>query len=131
MNYLTVCHSKIHELVEEQQQEMEKAVIGSKWFTMSKEQRKRSLQKFNSASLTSSFKDESLHLCTSPSPSPSHPSGSMFNPLLTTSQSQLTVLSVLYSKLGLPPAAIEGIAKKAVDILQTEGAIVSAPVWYL
>jgi len=36
-------------------------------------------------------------------------------------------LSVLSSKLGLPTAAIEGIAKKAADILQTEGAIVSAP----
>jgi len=36
-------------------------------------------------------------------------------------------LSVLSSKLGLPTAAIERIAKKAADILQTEGAIVSAP----
>ena len=36
-------------------------------------------------------------------------------------------LFVLTSKLGLPNAAIEGIAKKAVEILSTDGAIVPAP----
>jgi len=142
----------------------------TKWFTMSKQQRMPSLQKFDGAFLSSSVRDESTTIpplvisCTNPSPSQSinlpgpsrsmsdppvatshssqsqscvlsaGPSGSMSDPPVTTShssQSQSTVLSaklsVLSSKLGLPTAAIERIAKKAADILQTEGAIVSAP----
>ena len=38
-----------------------------------------------------------------------------------------TKLSSLSGKLGLPVAAIDGIARKAVEILSTEGAIVKAP----
>lgn len=78
----------------------------TKWFTMSKQQRMPSLQKFDGAFLSSSVRDESTTIpplvisCTNPSPSQSinlpGPSRSMSDPPVATShssQSQSCVLS--------------------------------------
>ena len=49
------------------------------------------------------------------------------SPLVPPTSLLTTKLFVLSSKLGLPKDAIEGIAKKAVDILSTDGAITQVP----
>ncbi len=63
---------KIHELVEEQQREAEKAVVGcgkynihcsdpqSQWFTMSQEQRRQQLRKFNHAPVGSAVREHPI-----------------------------------------------------------------------
>ena len=66
---------------------------------------------------------------TSPSFRSTSPSFHSTSPSSDTSHSSVlsAKLSVLSGKLGLPNVAIDGIAKKAAEILQTEGAIASAP----
>ena len=139
----------LRQLVEEQQREVEKAVVEcgkyflqrqytevgvsqSKWSSMSKDQRKLRLRVLavSDGPSTSRSTDtqnsgaDSLFAVDYPSAeitsrqSPVQPA----NATLLSNR-----LSVLTTKLGLPNAAIEGIAKKAVEIQSTDGGIVPAP----
>lgn len=144
-NELSRFVEKLCELIEEQQQEVEKAVVGcgkyylecssfevpqEKWFGLSQEQRRQLLKKFNDAPITSSLAESSA---SSNKPHPAEPSlpGSSQSTSSTStvliSQQLSAKLSPLSGKLGLPLLAVEGIAKKAAEILQTDGAIVNAP----
>ena len=160
---------KLKELIDEQERGVEKAVIGSgkcylrptyshlevpqsKWYGMSREQRRRHIKKFNDMSVSTSSRSGHSTLCLStsqsfpstsqsfPSTSPSFrstspsfrstsPSFRSTSPSSDTSHSSVlsAKLSVLSGKLGLPNVAIDGIGQKAAEILQTEGAIASAP----
>ena len=177
---LTVFVDKLHQLVEDQQREVEKAMVGSgkyylqpsyehlsvlqsRWFAMTKEQRKRCLKKFNEMTVievsdcpNTSHSDSAVKITPGDEPSTqlsalktssvsrclstdfefgihsSHQITSDTNiPAPTSSQSICNLLSsklsVRSSKLGLPSAAIDGISKKAAEILCTDGAIVHAP----
>ena len=154
-NELSQFVGKLREIVSEQQHEAEKAVVGcgkyylvcsklevpqTKWFGLSREQRQRSLKKFNNACViplcerpvsfekpASSCSQSSMDIS---SASTSAQAISTSNPPVSP-VSQATMLSSklfpLSNKLGLPADAIKGIAKKAAEILQSDGAIVSAP----
>ena len=160
---LTLFVDKLHQLVQDQQREVEKAIVGcgkyylqsqyselrvdqSKWYTMNKEQRKRWLKKLNEMSITTidhgpstshSFVTADIASSAGDSPelpSTADPSSKATVQPCSQSVSQpppATVLSIklssLSSKLGLPTTAIDGIAKKAAEILSTDGAIVQAP----
>ena len=159
---LTLFVDKLHQLVQDQQREVEKAVIGcgkyslqsqyielgvdqSKWFSMSKEQRKRHLKKLNEMPVTaidygpSTFHSlvtddvasESLtdDLLSAPASSSTETVQRCMHSVSQPAQATMlsTKLSSLSSKLGLPTTAIDGIAKKAAEILSTSGAIVQAP----
>ena len=194
---LTLFMDKIHQLVEEQQRECEKAVIGCgkyvmldqyqylqiserEWFTMTKEKRLQWLMKYNDTSvsplaceprsvfptlsetddhmlLTASQQnqikvssisqpDQVVTLASSSQPQQAKRFSEKLSVLSTalgcepdqvvtpasTSQPQQAKrlsekLSVLSTSLGLPVSAIDGIAKKAAEIICTEDGIVHAP----
>ena len=98
---------------------------------MSKDQRKQQLKILNTyekllpVAECESSEETMLHVVTNEghASTSSGDTTSPFVPPLHFSP-QITVLS---SKLGLPKDAIEGIAKKAVDILSTDGAITQVP----
>lgn len=154
---------KLRQLVEEQQREAEKAVVGcgkyylqcqyselavpqTRWFAMNKELRQKKLKKFNAMHVlavgdgpctsNSTFDSCPTLSSTNDAESDSVPftvdstltesvQPSLCQPITATLLSNK--LSILSDRLGLPPAAIDGIASKAVEILCTDGAIVPAP----
>ena len=147
---------KLHQLIDNQQQEVEKALVGcgkyclhlhysgleiaqGKWFSMTKEQRRKQLKKFNDMSVALVT---DLPSCSSPGGSTDLPSAHSTVEIIPSTSAHSTVeiipsasqaselsskLSSIANRLGLPCAAIEGIAKKAGEILSNEGGIVHAP----
>lgn len=183
---LPIFIAKVLDLIGEQQQEAEKAILGcgkynllcnslevcqSKWYTLSREMRKQHVKKLNTASITCLF-ERSQKTVQSSSEATSHLEGSSSagecTAILSTEPSMLSsvttkssnessspskeaslssalpgpscsspaqsVTSLLYeklmplsSRLGLPTEAIKGIANKAAQILEQDGAITNAP----
>ena len=131
---------KLKELCDEQQREVERAVVcrgkyrlrpqyrhlevpESKWFTMSREQRKQHLSKVNDHLVSNTSHPDEVRFssgisCTSESCSDSG------NVSVSSLLKQLTPLS---SRLNLPITAVEGIARKAIEITNTDSGIVQAP----
>lgn len=122
---------KLKELIREQQKEVEKAIIGrgkyqlkqqyqfleiseSKWFIMSSDQRKKHLSKLQSLSVNDSSHSE---MCSELSLSKED--GSDFDMPVDASSAA--------EQLNIPQNCLEGIWNKAKQLIQTEGAIVSAP----
>ncbi len=141
--------NKLHDLVVEQQREAEKAVVGcgkyyihcsdleipqSQWFTMSRDQRRQHLKKFNHAPVVSVVTEHPIPSASLENAAPqmrvgtsrSSESTSISSPV-PLSEALSTKLCPLSGKLGLPAEAIAAIAKKAAEIIQTDGAIVNAP----
>ena len=138
---------KLQELVAEQQREAEKAVVGcgkyklvagklevaqSKWYSLSQERRSQCLKAFNTASVTSSFGSLSDPMqCYNIEPEtiiPTQESSQVSVQVSSlTSTSLANKVAPLTTKLGLPLQALERIAEKATELLETDGAIVSAP----
>ena len=124
---------KFKELIQEQEREVEKAVIGrgkfelrtqyrswyvpeSKWFTMTTSQREQHLRKFSEASLSdvsqsdNSAKDGTPHIS------------------VGRDSSTLSVrIEVFANAVRVPINSLEGIWNKASELLKTENAIVPAP----
>ena len=99
---------------------------------MSKDQRKQQLKILNTyekllpVAECESSEETMLHVVTNEGHASTF-SGDTTSPFVPPTSLLTTKLSVLSSKLGLPKHAIEGIAKKAVDILITDGAITQVP----
>ena len=132
---------KYHQLCEEQEREVERAVIHrgkyrlrpqyrhldvseSKWFQMTREQRTRHLKRVHRVLLSDVMKKDDVAYISDISAS-SHASTSEEEEVSVSSLSKQLVS--IAPHLGLPAAAIEAIARKASEILKVEGAIVPAP----
>ena len=142
---------KIKELVNEQQKELERAVIGrgkyqlkqqyqnlqvteSKWFLMTQEQRKNHLTKLESVALKSTIERDALDpLCSELSSAtestlPQLSSHSNKDSSVEISPSGLSVdISTAATLVNVPIACLEGIWIKAKRLLETNGAIAPAP----
>lgn len=126
--------SKLHELCEEQEREVERAVLQrgkyrlrpqyrvmeiseSKWFKMTHEQRSQHLKKLHEMPVFD-VADVGLDGTNELSPTPT---------VVCTPASLTQELATLTTHLGLPISAIEAIASKASDILSVAGGVVVAP----
>ena len=142
---------KVKELVNEQQKELERAVIGrgkyqlkqqyqylqvteSKWFLMTEEQRKNHLSKLQLVVLKNTVEENEHDQC----PKPSNPTASaslqlsgLFNEdgsMQITTSSELSVdVSTAATLVNIPITCLEGIWIKAKRLMETDGAIVPAP----
>lgn len=131
---------KLRELCEEQQREVERAIVGrgkyrlrpqyshfgvaeSKWFVMSQEQRRKHLKLFNEAPVSNIRNPESV---ASGSDISSLPSTVSEDTGMSASALSEKLMS-LSPHLSLPAAAIEAIARKAAEILKTDNGIAPAP----
>lgn len=141
---------KVKELVNEQQKELERAVIGrgkyqlkrqyqylqvaeSKWFLMTQEQRKTHLSKLQSVAPKSAIEGDELDLCSKPSnPAESTSlqlsSHSNKDSSVQISTSGLSVdVSTAATLVNIPITCLEGIWIKAKKLMETDGAIAPAP----
>ena len=126
--------SKFRELCEEQEREVERAVIQrgkyllasqyhhmevseNKWFKMTQEQRIQHLKKLNDIPVAreSLLSDDS---------GPSHSCAADISCDLSLLYRELAPLSI---NLRLPISAIDAISRKALDILSVDGGIIAAP----
>ena len=103
-------------------------VTQSKWYSLSQERRGQYLKAFNIASVTVVTTNKQCHnvepetVLTTQESSQVHVS--VPHPTSTSLANKVTPLT---TKLGLPLQALERIAEKARELLETDGAIVSAP----
>ena len=143
---------KVKELVNEQQKELERAVIGrgkyrlkqqyqylqvteSKWFLMNQDQRKNHLSKLQSVVLKSTFEATEVvnDLCPKPQNSAASTSPVLSCPLedgtvqISTSSELSTDVSTAATLVNIPITCLEGIWIKAKKLMETNGAIVPAP----
>ena len=136
---------KVKELVNEQQKELERAVIGrgkyqlkqqyqylqvaeSKWFLMTPEQRKNHLSKLQSMALKSTIEGDTLDLCPKPTEFTSPQLSSHSNSPMQISTSTLSVdVSIAATLVNIPITCLEGIWVKAKRLMETNGAIAPAP----
>lgn len=132
--------AKLRELCDEQEREVERAVIRrgkyrlrpqykqlevdeGKWFSMSQDQRLSHLKKFSATEVSSIDCPEAITFCgrigslTPPTPACIDDDFS----------SVLSDLLPVASHVGLPISAVDAIGKKAIDILKTADGIVPAP----
>ena len=128
---------KLKQLISEQEREIERALIGRgkyelrpqylsfhvqevKWFMMSVPQREQHLKKFSNASVTDITPSSDLGQSTS-----------LTSECLGRDLSCATSLAVdihdVANSVRIPLNSLEGIWKKAAELLKTEGAIVPAP----
>ena len=146
---LPVFIDKVKELVNEQQKELERVVIGrgkyqlkqeyqylevteSRWFVMTQEQRKNHLSKLQSVVLKSTIGENGLHLCSKPSNSPASTSLQLSSPdnaaVQISVSSELSVdVSTAATLVNIPITCLEGIWIKARKLIETDGAIAPAP----
>jgi hypothetical protein len=138
---------KVKELVNEQQKELERAVIGrgkyqlkqqyqylqvaeSKWFLMTPEQRKNHLSKLHSVALKSTIEGGALDLCPKPAELTSLQLSSHSNEdsSVQISTSSLSVdVSTAATLVNIPISCLEGMWIKAKRLMETDGAIAPAP----
>ena len=138
--------SKLRELASEQQQEVEKAVIGrgkyklrqdykhlevseTKWFAMSRDQRSKHLKKISTISV-SDTNDFSTEDCADSftMTSPTHGSTMKSSTHGSAMKSSLSAdIMCLAPYIGLPVAALEAMCAKAKELTETDGAITLAP----
>ena len=129
---------KLRELCEEQEHEVERAVVRrgkyrfrpqyrhldvaeAKWFLMSTDQRLAHLKKVNSISVCEVADPEDVRFCSDiAGPSTSKQAGISMSDLVEG-------LKPVESSLALPIVAIEGVARKAAEILDMSNGIVPAP----
>ena len=122
--------TKLRQLIEDQQREVEKAIIGrgkfelrsqyrswyvpeTKWFSMSQSQRTSHLNKFAAASLSDVNESEINELCIGRD---------------NTLSSTLSVhVDSFASEVRIPRPCLEGIWSKAAELLKTKNAISQAP----
>ena len=149
---LPVFIDKVKELVNEQQKELERAVIGrgkyqlkqeyqylqvteSRWFVMTQEQRKNHLSKLQAVVLKSTIGENELDVCSKPSNSPAPSSlqlSSSFNgdnaAVQMSTSSELSVdVNTATTLVNIPITCLEGIWIKAKKLMETDGAIAPAP----
>ena len=149
---LPVFIDKMKELVNEQQKELEKTVIGrgkyqlkkeyqylqvteSRWFVMTQEQRKTHLSKLQSVVLKSTIGEKELDICSKPSNSPAPTSLQLSSPFngdnaavhMSTSSELSVHVNTAVTLVNIPITCLEGIWIKAKKLMETDGAIAPAP----
>ena len=142
-------NSKIKEMVHQQQQEVEKAIIGygqyrlrpqfsflaiaqEKWFRMTQEQRQRCIKKFNAA--TVHHVAESTVMSTAVNASSginiltmNEPTCSLSLNTVDAATSLSVILAEAIEKIKLPYTTLEGIWRKATSLMSETNAVVPAP----
>ena len=141
---------KLKDVVDEQEREIERAVIGrgkyrfkmqyshlmvpeSKWFKMTESQRRAHLDKVATSEIEPSATSSTLFSCSTETIAPplTHSDSNARQSLSTSSSSTPRQLSVdmtsVAAEVTIPQPCLQGIWKKAEELLNSQGSITAAP----